>query len=80
MSDYVNKAKAWDGAQASFRKGLEKGRAEAADALEARDKTIAELVEVLKLVAQHGRIDDSEYRMNLVLGGISKAQSKDWAE
>ena len=35
-----------------------------------------EMYEALKLVMQHGRIDDSEHRMNLVAAAIAKAEGR----
>lgn len=35
-----------------------------------------DMYEALKLVMQHGRIDDSEHRMNLVAAAIAKAEGR----
>lgn len=47
--------------------------------MEANARLIAaapEMYEALKLVMQHGRIDDSEHRMNLVAAAIAKAEAQ----
>lgn len=49
------------------------------DSGEANARLIAaapEMYEALKLVMQHGRIDDSEHRMNLVAAAIAKAEAQ----
>lgn len=49
------------------------------DQSEANARLIAaapELLEALKIVAQHGRIDNSESRMNMVGAAIAKAEGK----
>jgi hypothetical protein len=34
------------------------------------------MYEALKLVMQHGRIDDSEHRMNVVSAALAKAEAR----
>lgn len=48
MNDLVDKAAAWDACDASFKKGLAKGRAEAADHIEVQYKLIEEMREMLE--------------------------------
>jgi hypothetical protein len=38
------------------------------------EQSHAELLAALKIIAQHGRIDDSEARMNMVGHAIAKAE------
>lgn len=71
----------------SFSKGLAQGRRELADALEARDKTIAELVAILRMVSDLSAFNH-EYEsymvpLNAIVAvdvAISQAKSKDKSE
>lgn len=47
---------------------------EVAERIAARYEASDEMLEALKVTMQHGRIDDSEARMNLVASAIAKAE------
>lgn len=56
--------------------GATSGRQDSGEANAHLIAAAPDMYEALKLVMQHGRIDDSEHRMNVVAAALAKAEGR----